>query len=423
VQSLQSLSGVELAALIARGESSCEEVARAVLARIAEREAVLQAWAFLDPELVLAQARALDAATERGPLHGVPIGIKDIIDTADMPTQMGSPIYAGHRPKADAACVALLRAAGALIVGKTVTAEFAGIHPGPTTNPHDPARTPGGSSSGSAAAVAAGMIPIALGTQTGGSVQRPASFCGVVGFKPSRGYVNRAGVKPAAESLDVVGILASDVADAALCFAPLTNRRPAPLRPRAPQRVGICRTPLWSRAQTETVEAVENAAAALRTAGVPVVEIELPPAFDELSAARDVVNAYQRAHGMAYEWREHRDALSATLTSTIRRGLALPPERIAEALTTIERCRALIAPVFAETELLLAPCVDGEAPLGLSNTGENHFQSFWTMLDAPTVGLPTHRGPNGMPVSIQLAAATFNDFDLLAMAAWVSACC
>ena len=226
VESIVSLSGVDIAARIARGELTCEAVARACLARIAEREPVLHAWAFIDEELVLAAAQRLDAARERGPLHGVPVGIKDIIDTADMPTQMGSPIYAGYRPAADAACVGLLRAAGALIAGKTVTAEFAGSHPGPTTNPHDPARTPGGSSSGSAAAVAAGMIPIALGTQTGGSVHRPASYCGIVGFKPTRALVNRGGVKPAAEKLDVVGILARDLDDVRLAFAALTNVAP-----------------------------------------------------------------------------------------------------------------------------------------------------------------------------------------------------
>jgi amidase len=202
---------------------SCEDVARDCLARIAEREPVVHAWAFLDPELVIEQARALDAAPVRGPLHGVPLGIKDIMDTFDMPTQMGSPIYAGHRPLADAACVALARAAGALIVGKTVTAEFAGIAPGPTTNPHNSAHTPGGSSSGSAAAVADGMIPVALGTQTGGSVHRPASYCGIVGFKPTRSTVNRAGVKPAAEFFDTVGILARDLDDVELFFSVLTN--------------------------------------------------------------------------------------------------------------------------------------------------------------------------------------------------------
>src|ERR1700722_5101578 len=181
------------------GDISCEEVARGVLSRIAEREPEVHAWAFVDEEAVLEQARALDRATVRGALHGVPVGIKDVIDTQDMPTQMGSPIYAGYRPRVDAACVALVRAAGALIVGKTVTAEFAGTAPGPTANPLDLRRTPGGSSSGSAAAVADGMVPVALGTQTGGSVLRPASYCGVVGFKRTQSAVNRAGVKAAAE--------------------------------------------------------------------------------------------------------------------------------------------------------------------------------------------------------------------------------
>jgi len=420
LESIIGRSGVDIAARIARGELSCEDVARQLLTRIAEREPIVHAWAFIDDEYVLAQARRLDRATERGPLHGVPIGIKDIIDTCDMPTQMGSPIYAGYRPKADAACVGLLRAAGALIVGKTVTAEFAGVAPGPTTNPHDPARTPGGSSSGSAAAIADGMVPVALGTQTGGSVHRPASFCGIIGFKPTRAQINRAGVKPAAESLDTVGILARDLADVQLVFAVLTNAPPEPLVARTPRQVGLCRTPMWSKAQPETMAAVETAADALRRDGMAVVDVDLPPIFAELAEARAIVDAVQRAHGMAYEWREHRTALSPQLTRTIEKGLALPPERLTWALRTIESCKTLLAPVFDQTDLLIAPCVDGEAPLGLAWTGENQFQSFWTMLDVPAVSLPTHTGPNGLPVSVQLIGAALCDRELLQTAQWAA---
>ena len=204
----------EAARAIAEGKTTSEAVVTACLARIAKREDTVRAWAFLDPDLALAQARARDAAVKpAGALHGVPVGIKDIFDTADMPTEMGSPIYAGHRPAADAAAVAILRAAGAVILGKTVTAEFAGTHPGPTTNPHDPARTPGGSSQGSAAGVADFMVPVALGTQTGGSVLRPSSYCGIVGFKPTFGTFNRAGIKFAAESLDTIGLHARNLED------------------------------------------------------------------------------------------------------------------------------------------------------------------------------------------------------------------
>jgi amidase len=412
LEALINRTAVEIAAGIARGELSCEEVARAALARIAEREHIVHAWAHFDEAAVLAQARRLDKATERGPLHGLPVGIKDVIDTGDMPTQMGSPIYAGHRPPSDAACVALLRAAGALIVGKTVTAEFAGAFPGPTANPHDPSRTPGGSSSGSAAAVADGMVPLALGTQTGGSIHRPASYCGVVGFKPTRALVNRAGVKPAAESLDVVGVLARDLPDAALAFAVLSGAPPRPFAPRAVRRVGVCRTHLWSRAQPETVQAVEDAAARLRA-----VDVELPARCAELTRAREVVNAVQRAHAMADEWRDHRALLSASLQKTVARGLATPREELVDGLRTIEECRALVAPLFADFDLLLAPCADGEAPVGLHWTGDHEFQSIWTMLDLPTVSVPTHTGPHGMPVSVQLVGAAYGDAALLEMAA------
>lgn len=403
---------------------SCEDVARDCLARIAEREPVVHAWAFLDPELVIEQARALDAAPVRGPLHGVPLGIKDIMDTFDMPTQMGSPIYAGHRPLADAACVALARAAGALIVGKTVTAEFAGIAPGPTTNPHNSAHTPGGSSSGSAAAVADGMIPVALGTQTGGSVHRPASYCGIVGFKPTRSTVNRAGVKPAAEFFDTVGILARDLDDVELFFSALTNgtgRQTAASQ--TPKRIGLCRTPLWSRAQRETVEAVENAADDLRAAGVAVDEVVLSPLFDGLNQARATINDYQRAHAMRYEWQTQPQAISEQLSATIRRGLTIPLEQLIAAVKLAEDCRAALDDAFGARDLLLAPCVDGEAPCGLASTGEHHFQSIWTTVDVPTVSLPTHQGPNGLPVSIQLVARPLHDVRLLAHARGVMDAC
>lgn len=421
VNSINAPGGVEIAARIARGEITCEDVARQCLARIVGREPVVRAWAYLDPEQVLAQARALDAGPRRGALHGVPIGVKDVIDTFDMPTQMGSSIYAGYRPPSDAACVAAARAAGALIVGKTVTAEFAGLTPGPTTNPHDRERTPGGSSSGSAAAVADLMVPLALGTQTGGSVLRPASYCGVVGFKPSRAAINRAGVKPAAESLDTVGILARDLGDVDLLFAALTNGSPAlATGRRKPQRIGLCRTPMWSRAQAETAHAVEDGAERLRKSGVGVEEITLPPMFSELIDVRSVINDYQRAHAMRFEWEHHRSQISPGLAATIESGLTISAERVRAALRLMESCRAALSAVFAEVDVLLAPCVDGEAPHGIGWTGDPVFQSLWTMLDTPSIGLPTHTGPNALPVSVQLVGAPFADRELLQTAHWAA---
>ena len=417
MNALTEFTAVELAESIASRALSCEDVARALLERIAEREPIVHAWAAIEPDAVLAGARRLDAQEPTGILHGVPLGVKDVIDTFDLPTQMGSPIYRGHRPSGDAACVAAPRAAGALIMGKTVTAEFAGVTPGPTTNPRDSRRTPGGSSSGSAAAVADGMVPFALGTQTGGSIHRPASFCGIVGFRPTRDLINRAGVKAAAEALDTVGILARTVSDVDLLLRVLAPRITS-AQPQRPERIGLCRTPLWRNAQPETIAAVEGAGRELARAGIEVDEVSLPAACAELGAARAVINDYQRAHAMRDEWQRFRDQLSPALAVTIRNGLMLPSERFTAALAHVAACRAAVIELFDVWDVLLAPCVDGEAPMGLQSTGEHRFQSLWTTLDLPSLSLPTHTGPNGMPVSVQLVAAPFAELALLEIGGW-----
>src|SRR6266853_222462 len=240
---LNELSATEIVRGIAAGAFTCEAVTRACLARIADQEGVVRAWTNFDPEIALAQARALDRAATRGPLHGMPIGVKDVLDTFDMPTEMGSPIYRGNRPGADAACVALARAAGAVILGKTVTCEFAGVTAGATTNPHDETRTPGGSSSGSGAAVADCMVPVAFGSQTGGSVLRPASYCGVIGYKPTYNAFNRFGLKFAAEGLDTIGLITRSLDDIALVRAVLLGQAPTPISAMpAPPRVGFAKT-------------------------------------------------------------------------------------------------------------------------------------------------------------------------------------
>jgi amidase len=417
---LNRLSAAALARKTARGEVTAEAIVRDCLARIAEREPVVRAWSYLDRERALAEARARDKSAARGPLHGVPIAVKDVLDTCDMPTEMGSPIYAGHRPKADAAAVALARAAGAVILGKTVTAEFAGVFPGPTANPHDPGHTPGGSSSGSAAAVADFMVPVAFGTQTGGSVLRPASFCGVIGYKPTYNAINRAGLKFAAESLDTIGLIARDLDDIELVSAVLVGRAPerAPV-PEFPLRVGLCRTPLWRTAQPETVEAVEDAAARLAQAGAQVGECALPKPFDALGDVRVAINDYERAHAMAWEWEHHRDRISERLAKAVAHGFAMPHDEYVAALKTIEHCRAELASVFRDFDVLLAPCVAGEAPKGLDYTGDTRFQAFWTMLHVPTMSLPTHAGPNGLPVGIQIVAPAHADLTLFGAARWI----
>jgi len=419
---LNELSAVAIAQGIARGRFTAEAVTEACLARITAREETLGAWAHVDAKAARARARELDEGPVRGPLHGVPVGIKDVFDTHDMPTEMGSPIYAGHRPASDASVVAMLRAAGAVILGKTVTAEFAGMFPGRTVNPHDPARTPGGSSSGSAAAVADAMVPVALGTQTGGSVLRPASFCGIVGFKPSFGAVSRVGLKIAAESLDTVGFLARSIDDAALVTDVLTGQALAAGGEIAqPPAIGLCRTFLWEIAAEETVVAVEGAAERLKQAGAILTEVDMPPAFAGLADARDVINAYERAHAMAFEWHNHRGALSDRLAATLAQGFATPYDAYMDAIQVAEGLRAGLDDLFGANDALIAPCVPGVAPLGLESTGDPAFQGLWTILHVPTITLPTHRNGDGLPVGIQLVGRPRDDHRLLTVARWVAA--
>ncbi len=421
-KSLNQLTATHIVQGIGEGRFTAEAVTKDCLARISAREGSIGAWAYLDGEAALARARELDLGPSQGPLHGVPVGIKDVFDTHDMPTEMGSPIYAGHRPANDASVVALLRAAGAVIFGKTVTCEFAGMFPGKTTNPFDAARTPGGSSSGSAAAVADDMVPVALGTQTGGSVLRPASFCGLVGFKPSYGAISRIGLKFAAESLDTVGILARDIDDAALLFDVFTGAVPAQgAQPAAPPAIGLCRTFLWDTAEEETVAAVEGAAARLKSSGAHLSEVEMEPDFAGLVGARDIINAVERARGMAFEWNHHRDLISDKLGATIAEGFDTTYEAYVGAKKLGEGMRARLDKLFGSNDVLLAPCVSGVAPLGLDYTGDPALQGLWTILHVPTITLPWHRDSAGLPVGIQLVGRPRGDHGLLRAARWVMA--
>jgi Asp-tRNA(Asn)/Glu-tRNA(Gln) amidotransferase A subunit family amidase len=418
---LNKLTASEIARATIAGETTCEDVVKNCLARIDAREQDIHAWATVDADFALRQARELDRSPTRGPLHGVPIGVKDIIDTADLPTEMGSPIFRGHKPLADAACVGLVRAAGAVILGKTITCEFAGMTPGITTNPHDTAHTPGGSSSGSGAAVADFMVPVAFGTQTGGSVLRPAAYCGVFGFKPTFGAFNRRGVYPAAESLDTIGLIARSIDDIELISTVLELRpSSAPRALDRPPRIGLCPTPMWEKAQPETVAAIEDAAARLGKAGAQVREVALPNEFTGLrNAARETVNNYERAAAMAWEWNTHRDRISERLRKRIEIGRAMPHGEYLAALQLGESCRARLPLVFQDIDVLLTPAANGAAPRGLDETGDPGFQAIWTILYTPTLTLPTHRGPNGLPVGIQLVAPRYDDRGLFACARWV----
>jgi Asp-tRNA(Asn)/Glu-tRNA(Gln) amidotransferase A subunit family amidase len=419
---LTRLTASEAAAQIAAGSLTSEALVSACLKRIAARDPALKAWAFVDPEIALAAARLCDAvARPLGPLHGVPVGIKDIIATADMPTGMGSPIYEGHRPLNDAACVAQIRAAGAVVLGKTVTVEFAGMAPPPTCNPHDPTRTPGGSSSGSGAAVADYHVPIAFGTQTAGSVHRPAAYCGIVGFKPGYDLYNIHGVRPAAQSLDTLGTLSRSIDDATLMMAVLVGRDYAPIPESAsPPRIAFCRTHLWDAAKPETVAAMEDARARLSAAGAQISDLDLPPAFAELTPARDIISSYERARATLWEFTHHRDLLSPQLQKGIEKGLGWSFEQYREAIAQGAHCRGLLAESFAGFDAIIAPATEGEAPVGLNSTGDHAFIGFWNLLHAPSFVLPTHRGPNNMPVALQLIGPPAGEDSLTAVAKWVT---
>jgi len=429
---VRALSGsaADASALLHRRELSSEEFVRACLERIEAREPAVGAWAFLDPELALEQARKLDTEAPRSPLHGLPVGIKDIFDTADMPTEHGSPIHAGRRPEADAACVRRLREAGAVVLGKTVTTEFATYQPPKTVNPLDPERTPGGSSSGSAAAVADGMVPLALGSQTAGSTIRPASFCGIFGFKPTHGAADLTGALRLSARLDTIGLLAREPQDVALLLDALLGEPAAPAPApagagSAPDegahvpRVALVRTAHWEQADGSGRAAVERAAALLGDAGAQVTEPALPEGFDGLTAAQETIMAFDLARSLAAERAQHADRLSAPLRALLERGEATGDDEHRDAVELAERCRARLGEVFAGVDAILTPAAAGEAPPRAS-TGDPLFCRAWTLLGTPAVAVPGLLGESGLPIGVQLVAAPSADRALLGLAAWAA---
>ncbi len=415
------LSATAMARQLATREISAVSLLRDCLERIAERESTVHAWTVIDGDAAMERARMLDSQTSAGLLHGVPIAVKDLIDTFDMPTCYGSPIYANHRPAADAACVALARAAGAVVVGKTVTTEFATFHPGPTCNPRNPMHTPGGSSSGSAAAVADWMVPLAFGTQTAGSIIRPAAYCGVVGYKPTYGTVNRIGTKMISDTLDTLGALARSVPDAALFVAALSGRRELVIERSTADapRIGMCRTYEWDRAQSETIAAFENAGARLRAAGARVRDVTLPSPFADLANAQIVVMVSEVARSLSHEWLAHRESLSAEMITMIEAGLAVSPERYDAAQSLARTCRRMLPEVFDGSDVLVAPSTIGEAPPGIQATGDPLFNRIWTMLRTPCIHLPSGVGPRGLPVGITVAGPIGADRATLSAADWI----
>ena len=385
---------------------------------------MVQAWQFLDEAQALAQARARDRERSEGralgPLHGVPVGVKDIIDTADMPTENGTVLHAGRRPARDAAVVALLRAAGAVILGKTVTTEFATYAAGRTRNPRDPTRTPGGSSSGSAAAVAAGMVPLAIGTQSNASIIRPAAFCGVVGFKPSYGLIPRDGILELSPSLDSVGVFARSLDDIALIAEalaglPFTATLNSEL-PSAP-RLAFVKTPVWERCDESTREAFTTLGRAL---GTQCEEVALPGLTIEAWAWHKTIMEAEMAAQLDHEWTTGRDRLSPSLREQLARGREIRAFDYQQALAQVPHLHDALAALFTHFDAILTPATRGTAP-PLESTGDPAFGTLWTLTGLPALSLPLLRGADGLPLGMQLVGAHGDDARLLRTARWLEA--
>ncbi len=407
-----------MADAVQQGRLRSIDLVDACLQRIAEREPQVHAWAWLDPAKARAAAAALDRQAPTGPLHGVPLAVKDIMDTRDMPTQCGSPIYQGRQPAWDASCVALARRSGALVLGKTVTTEFAYFAPGATANPRNPQHTPGGSSSGSAAAVADGMVPAGFGTQTAASVTRPASYCGVVGYKASYADFSLAGIKAFAASFDSLGTLSRDVADAQWLRWALMGETHAldDMQWRGPLRVGLCRTPWWDQADPDCQRVIEATAQQLAAAGMAVSEAASPPQFDPLAELHKTIMAWEAARSLAHEYDCHKDLLSPQMRQLLEHGMAMDRGTYVQAVQAAANARRVFEDWMQPWDVLLAPSAMGPAPRGLEATGDPLFSRMWTLLGVPTVSLPGGTAANGLPVGVQLIGRLRQDDQLLAMA-------
>ena len=421
---LARLTATDLLPRLADGSITASALADACLAVVAAREAAVGAWVHIDAEQVRAQAAVLDDRRRSGgpvgPLHGLPVGLKDIIDTADMPTENGAAADRGRQPGADAALVETLRAAGAVIMGKTVTAELAHRAPGRTANPHDPARTPGGSSSGSAAAVAAFMAPLAVGTQTGGSVIRPAAYCGIVGFKPTAGAIPTDGVFRRSHTLDTIGVFGRSVADTALLAGVLAGPAPlgaAPPEPARQLRFALVRQPGWAQADADMQKAFAGVGAALGAQATPV---DLPPPFDRALEAHRVISLVELARYASAAYLPDRAAgLSASTLEDVAIGAAFRAAEYDAALALIPALTTALGPIFEDFDALVTPAAPGQAPVGLGNTGPSTFCSIWTLCGTPAVSLPLLRGADGLPMGLQLVGWRGGDVALLQSAAWL----
>ena len=418
---LNLLTATEAAGKLRDGSATSVQLVEHCLARIAARDSDVHAWAFVDGDLAINQARARDQEQPRSALHGVPVGIKDIFDTYDMPTTYGSQIYKNHRPANDTAVVSLLRLAGAVIMGKCVTTEFASPVPIGTRNPHELMRSPGVSSSGSAAAVADFMVPLAVGSQTGGSTILPAAFCGVVGFKASLTGIDRGGIRHLRPTIDTIGLFARSIEDIALLRSVLVGGEKAKLDFDAGRvRLGVCRTPQWGEAQQETVQALERGARALSAAGADVMEAELPEVFAGIEDSFRLIVRIEGARAMDWEARHH----LATMNHWLKRELDAshqPDEAQYErAQAHSLACQRALAKLFERCDAIITPSTCGEAVADLVSVSNSAFNRVWTLMRGPCLTIPTFAGPNGMPVGLQIIGPVGEDARTIALTGWIA---
>ena len=435
---LNRLPAAAAADAIRDGRTTSEELVTSCLEQIDEVDSDVQAWTHLDADYALEQARRADDARQSGqplgPLHGVPVGIKDIFDTADMPTEGGTVLNAGRQPERDAYAVSCLRQAGAVILGKTVTTELAVFHPGKTKNPHNPEHTPGGSSSGSAAAVAAEMVPLALGTQTNGSMIRPASYCGVVGYKPTHGLIPRVGVLTQSPPLDQIGVYARTVEDVALVAEQLTGyaEQDVHTRPRArphllstarqeppvAPRLAFVRTPVWDQAEADTQTAFAELCDFIGEEHIS--EVNLDPSFDGVIEWHRCIMEADLARSFARYYAGAPDQLSDVLRGMIERGQQVTALDYNNAVGRVAHLNASLQELFEEFDAILTPATAGPAPAGLDSTGSPIFCTLWTYLGTPAISLPLLQGANELPLGVQLVAARHDDARLLRNARWLA---
>jgi len=413
------LTATEAVRAMREGSLHPVDLMEACLERIAERELAVRAFSWFDADA----ARRAALVARPGALHGLPIGVKDVLDTADMPSEYGSPIWRGWQPRADAAAVAWARAAGGVIIGKTVTTEFATRKPGPTANPHNLKHTPGGSSSGSAAGVADCFFPLAYGTQTAGSVIRPAAFCGVVGYKPSYGTINRFGMKLMSESLDTVGVITRSVADCALFAGAVAGRDlgDPDVRPERAPRIGICQSPAWGAALPETQALLPRVAMALSRAGATVVDRELSASVAAIAEAHPIVMNNESGRALGWELSNVPGQISEGLRERLEFGLSQSEAKVAEAYATFDHAQCGFPLCMEGLDALVTPSAAGQAPAGLQWTGDPVFNLIWTSLHVPCVTVPAGTGPDGLPLGIQIVTRIGEDRQALAWAQWVAA--